>query len=92
MSDQITDDCTFGTGSKLPRWEKRLTLAIITALLVYIASVATDLRTEVSVASTRMLNLVSKVDRHEKKLEHHDVRLNKHDSRLMRVETKMEGL
>ncbi len=73
---------------KMYVWEKRLTMAIAIGLLTYIASIATDVKTEIAVFKKEFKGVFKTLTRHEMKLTTHDKDIKDHDKRLTIVETR----
>ena len=71
----------------VPVWEKRLTLWIITGLVGYIAIIAVDMKTQLSVIQADFNNSLKTLETHASTLKEHDSRLNNHDRRLIKIET-----
>jgi hypothetical protein len=76
----------------VPVWEKRLTLWIITGLVGFIAVMAVDMRTQLSVIQANFNNALKTIEVHATVLKEHDNMLNNHDRRLIKIETSRTSI
>lgn len=71
-------------------WEKRLTLIVMTLLIGYIATVAGDMKSQLSVIETKLGSMVKTIERHDLQLLRHAEDLRNQDNRLTRVEATLK--
>lgn len=70
-------------------WEKRLTLIVITALVGYIATVASGVKSQLDVIDSGLRNAIKIIEKHDGILSDHTKDLRVQDTRLTRVEVKV---
>lgn len=71
---------------QIPVWERRLTAWIITGLMVFIASVAVDMKTQMGIIQADFKNVSATVAEHKILFERSDSKSLDHEKRLITLE------